>query len=126
IVNAKDEGSIEASPKDVAAPGVVGMHFSSSYRMGARATQYLGDYFAATVEYGFSNQPLRLTNVLPRIQSLYMNHYVHTLTYNISFSPMPRDRWFRPHIEIGTGASLFHIANDSREEASDRGLDLED
>jgi opacity protein-like surface antigen len=120
IVSAKDE----ATPQN--APGVVEMHYSSSYRLGARATQNLGDFFAASLEYGFSDQPLRLVNVSQRVPSLYLSHFVHSLTYNVSFSPMARDKRFRPHIAIGTGALLFHIAEDSRTDARDRGLDLED
>ena len=106
--------------------GVVEMQYESGYRMGARATQNLGDFFAATVEYGFSDQGLRLINVAPRIRTLNLNHFVHSLIYDVSFSPRTRDKRFRPHVELGTGVLLFHVAGESKAEALDRGLGLED
>ena len=102
------------------------MRFESGYRIGARATQNLGEFFATTIEYGFSDQPLRLTNVSSRLPNLNMSHFVHSLTYNVSFSPMRRSQRFRPHIEAGTGALLFHISENSKNDAEDRDLRLED
>jgi len=111
---------------DEPSPGVVEMQFSSGYRMGARATQHLGENFSASVEYGFTRQALRLTNVIQRLPYLNMGHYVHSFTYNVAFSPMTRDERFRPHVELGTGALWFHISERGRTEAQDRDLRLED
>jgi hypothetical protein len=107
-------------------PGVVGMQFDSGYRLGARVTQNLRDYFAATVEYGFADQPLRFTNLTPRAPTVFLDHYIHSLTYEISYTPMTRDKRFRPYISGGAGALLFHLTEDAKAQASARGIGLED
>ena len=48
----------------------VGISFASGYQVGAQITQNLRDFWAASLEYSFANQPLRFTNLTPTIQSL--------------------------------------------------------
>ena len=106
-------------------PGVVTMRFTPGYRIGGRVTQNFAEYFSATMEYALTQQELRLTNVIKRVPSLNMGHFVHSLMYNIAFSPMPRDSRFRPHIELGTGALLFHISDHSKQDAEDQDHDFD-
>jgi opacity protein-like surface antigen len=114
------------SGSDQGSTGTVGMHYDAGYRLGARVTQNLGDFFAATLEYGFADQDLRLTNVTPKVSNLYLSQFVHNLNYNVSYSPMNPTQRFRPHVEAGVGALLFHLGSDSKSEALLRGVPLED
>jgi opacity protein-like surface antigen len=104
----------------------VGMHFASGYQVGGRVTQNFREVWAADLEYSFANQPLRLTNLSPEIQSLSLSHYIHHFSYNVSYLPMPTTRRFRPYGSLGAGAALFSLPGSSKETAKERGLELRD
>jgi len=104
----------------------VGVHYASGYQVGARITQNLGDFWAASLEYNFANQPLRFTNLSPGIQSLSLSHNVHHVSYNALYLPLTRKRRLRPFATIGAGAALFYIPGRSKEEALALGVSLRD
>ncbi len=98
----------------------VGMRFGSGYQVGARVTQNLDDYWEADLEYTYANQPLRLTNLSPTIQSLSLSQSNSHFSYNISYRALDEDSRFRPYGKVGAGATLFHL-ND-RNQATQVGL----
>ena len=104
----------------------VGVHYASGYQIGARINQNLRDFWAASLEYSFANQPLRFTNLSPSIQSLSLGQSVQHFSYDISYLPLsPRTR-FRPYGKFGAGAALFYISSDSKNEARALGVNLRD
>jgi opacity protein-like surface antigen len=104
----------------------VGMRYAPGYLLGARVNQNLGDFWGVDIEYTFSDQNLEFTNISPAIQHLSLNQYIHNLSYNVSYLPLPRTKRFRPYADAGIGASLFYIARSSKNEALDLGLKVRD
>ena len=104
----------------------VGLDYATGYQVGVRLTENLNKFWAADLEYSFANQPLTFTNLSPNIQSLSLGQSVHHFSYNLAYVALPYVRRFRPYAKIGTGASLFHIHNDSKQEALERGLGFRD
>ena len=54
-----------------------------------------GRVWAADLEYSYSLQNLRFTNLSPDVQRLSVNNYIHHIDYNVAYMPLPRDRRFR-------------------------------
>jgi hypothetical protein len=104
----------------------VGMHYADGYQIGFRLTDYLGDYWAADIEYSFANQPLRFTNLSPSISTLALSHSVHHFTYNVLGLPLPGYKRFRPYGEVGVGATLFYIYGSSKQAALSAGVYVRD
>jgi hypothetical protein len=104
----------------------VGMNYESGYQWGYRVGEYLGDYWAADLEYSFANQPLRFTNLSPTVASISLGQSVHHFSYSISYLPFSRLKRFRAYGKLGTGATLYYIHGDSKTDALDQGLRLED
>jgi opacity protein-like surface antigen len=104
----------------------VGMHYSSGYLVGVRINQNLGDFWAADLEYSFSNQFLRFTNLSPSIQSLSLDHFLHNFTYNVSYLALPRTSRFRPFADAGVGAALFYLPGRVKKDARELDLFLRD
>ncbi len=102
------------------------MQYSSGYQLGLRVNQNLNDFWGVDLEYSFSDQYLRLTNISPGIQNLSLTQYTHHFSYNVSFLPSPRSERFRPYVDVGVGAALFYIAKPSKKDALDLGLKLRD
>jgi opacity protein-like surface antigen len=102
----------------------VGMEMKTGYFVGVRATQNLGDYWAADLEYSFAVQPVRFTNLSPTIQNLSLNQYIHHISYNVSYLPLPRSSRWRPYGDIGLGAGLFHLSD--KQDTVNLGLSLRD
>ncbi len=102
----------------------VDLNFDSSYLVGARITENLGDHFGADFEYTLANQPLSFVNLSPAVPVLDLEHKIHKLSYSVLFYPMDRKERVRPFGSIGLGASLFHISSDSQDEALLQGVDL--
>src|SRR5262245_269765 len=96
---------------------IVGVHYAPAWVVGARATQNLGDYASADVEYSFADQDLTLTNLSPDIPSFHVTQAIHNMSYNISFLPRPRSKRLRPYGVVGVGAVLFWIPGQSSREA---------
>jgi opacity protein-like surface antigen len=116
--------AIIGSPAE--ASRTVGMHYASGYQAGIRVSQNFHDFWAAALEYSFANQPLRLTNLSPEVQSLSLSDFIHRLSYNVLYLPAAPERRFRPYGSIGAGAALFFIAGDSKEDAAAVGVPLRD
>lgn len=106
--------------------GTVGMEFESGYRIGARVSQNLGSFLTADMEYNFSDQPLRLTNLTPNAPNLYLSHFLHSLTYSVSYSPRPPEKRFRPYVGAGGGVQLFYLSEESKLETAKLGVGLRD
>jgi hypothetical protein len=101
------------------------MRYVAGLDAGIRLGENINDFWAADLEYGFASQRLHLTNLSPDIQDLSLNHSVHHFSYDISYSPMPRARRFRPYARMGAGVGLFYIG-DSKYEARLQGVNLRD
>jgi opacity protein-like surface antigen len=102
----------------------VGMQYSPGYLVGVRLSQYFNDFWAADLEYSYSLQNLRFTNLSPDVQRLSVNNYIHHIDYNVAYMPLPRDSRFRPYVNAGTGAVLFFINGESLSAARQQGLNL--
>jgi opacity protein-like surface antigen len=109
-----------------ATSGSVGLNYGGGYQVGLQARQNLGDYWAADLEYSFSNQPLTLTNLRPDIESFAVSHSIHQFSYSYSHQPLSHHRRFRPYGRIGAGASLFYIHGSSKHDTADLGVPLRD
>jgi len=104
----------------------VGLNYATSYQIGIRVSENLGNYWAANLEYSFANQPLTFTNLSPDIQRLSLSHSVHHFSYNALFLPTTPEHRFRPYATAGAGAALFYITPHSKSDALLQGLDLRD
>jgi opacity protein-like surface antigen len=104
----------------------IGMGYSSGLQVGVRVNQNLGDYWGADLEYSFATQYLRFTNLSPTIQNLSLNQYIHHLSYDVLFLPLPRTKRFRPYVDAGLGVGLFHIPERVKGDALGLGLKLRD
>src|SRR5262245_21052437 len=104
----------------------VGLSYASGYVVGARISERFGEAWRANLEYGFANQPMRMTNLLPAVPSLRLGHAVHQFTYNISYFPPLPTRRFYPFASVGAGPTLYYIKQSSKAEARMLGLDLDD
>lgn len=113
-----------ATPLSEGGAKQVGMEFESSYVLGARVTENLGQYFGAELEYAVSNRPLVLTNLLPAIPRLELDHKLHQLAYSVLVYGADRSHRLRPFGSIGFGTSLFHVSGSSQDEALEQGVDL--
>ncbi len=102
----------------------VGMRYIPGYQIGLRVSQNLNDFWGVDLEYSFANQELQLTNLSPSIQRLSLCHFIHDLTYNVSYLPLRPTKRFRPYADVGVGAALFYICGRSRQEAMNLGLDI--
>jgi opacity protein-like surface antigen len=111
---------------DQRASRTVGMEYDSGYAVGLRVNENLGDYWGAELEYSFANQHLRFTNLSPSIQNLSLNHYLHNITYSVSFLPLPRTKRFRPYGAVGAGAALFYLPGRVKKDTLELGLSLRD
>jgi opacity protein-like surface antigen len=104
----------------------VGMRYGPGYLLGLRIRENINNLWSADLEYSFANQPLRFTNLSPDIQTLALSHYLHHLSYNVSFMPLPRTKRLRPYASAGIGAALFYVPGHAKNKALDQGLALRD
>ena len=100
------------------------MSYDSGYLVGVRINQNLGDYWAADLEYSFSNQHLTFTNLSPNIQTLKLNQYLHNFTYDVSYLALPRTQRFRPFADAGVGGGFFYLPGRVRKDARELDLSL--
>ncbi|MDA2929757.1 outer membrane beta-barrel protein [Acidobacteria bacterium AH-259-O06] len=105
---------------------MVGLEFESSYLVGARITENLGQHFGAELEYALANQPGSFVDLRPDLTRLDFDHKVHTFAYSILVYPMNRECRIRPFGSIGIGASFFQISGDGQGQALDKGVELKD
>ena len=113
---------------DLPAPesGTVGVEFEAGNLVGVRVNQNLGDYWGVDLEYSFSAQPVRYTNLSPTIQNWSFNQYIHHWSYNVSYLPLPRTKRLRPYADIGVGVGLFYLPGRVKKDALELGISLRD
>ena len=113
-----------ATPVEGGTTQDVAQDFETSYVVGVRVTENLGQYFGAELEYSFVNQPVVLLNLSPSVSRLDVDHKVHKFAYSILVYGRDRAKRIRPFGSIGVGTSLFQVTNDSQDEALRQGVDL--
>lgn len=106
--------------------GTVGIHYGSGYQLGARVNENLNQYWTADLEYSFANQPVRFTNLAPGIPSLDLGQTIHHFSYSVSYIPLGGFERFRPYAKVGTGATLFYLHSDTRDDALALGVAVRD
>jgi len=111
---------------DLESSRTVGVSYKSGYEIGVRGTQNVNEYWAADLEYSFANQFLRFNNLSPDIQNLSLELFLHHLTYDVSYLPLPRTSRFRPYVAAGAGAALFYLPGRVKKDAAELGLQLRD
>jgi len=100
----------------------VGVQYSSSWLVGARLSESMGDYWGAEFEYSYANQPIRFTDLTPNIPTLSLSQGVNTFAYNFIFFFTNPYRRLRPYAIAGIGTSLFHTYGSSKSEAEAAGV----
>ena len=106
--------------------GTVGMDYAAGGQVGVRINQNLREHWRAGMEYSLANRPLRFTNLSTAVPVLSLGHHAHTIAYDVAFAPLPRTNRFRPFVVAGGSAMFFRISSDSKDDASARGVTLQD
>jgi opacity protein-like surface antigen len=114
------EGSGQTSSR------VVGLSYGKGAQIGIRVTNNRWQHWGATLEYGFSKQPLTFTNLSDSIPSLRLGHAIHRFAYEVLYYPRNPDHRLRPFVFAGPGISLFYIRGSGKETAEARGIGLSD
>ena len=96
-----------------AASRVVGLRYGGGYLFGASLTENRYRHVGATLEYTFSNQPVRFTNLVNQPSSVGLSHSVHRFAYELLYYPLDRSARLRPYVFAGPGITLFRVAQDS-------------
>ncbi len=104
----------------------VGLNFDSSYVLGVRIGENLGPRLGAELEYAVANQPALFVNLGPSVPQLELNQKIHKLAYNVVIYPREREDRIVPFVFFGIGASIFDVSVDSKQEARQQGVELED
>src|SRR5215471_4474509 len=104
----------------------IGVNYGLGYQLGFRLTENVNDYWATDLEYSFTRQNVRFTNLSPDLASLSVKNDVHHIVYNVLYLPFPRENRFRPYAGGGFGAALFVTPGKASNEALQRGLELHD
>jgi opacity protein-like surface antigen len=102
----------------------VGAQYGTSWSLGARLSESMGDYWGAEFEYSYSNQPLRFTNLTPSVPALSVNQSVNTFAYNFTFFFTDPYKRLRPYAIAGIGTSLFSPYGSSKSQAAAAGVNL--
>jgi opacity protein-like surface antigen len=102
------------------------VRYGSGYQIGARITANHWQHWGATVEYGFSNQPLTFTNLSDATPSLGLGHSIHRFAYDVVYYPYDRNHKWRPFVFAGPGVSLFYIKGSDKDTALAQGIRLSD
>lgn len=104
----------------------VGLKYATGSQMGLRLTENRWKHWGAAMEYTFSNQPLRFTNLSDTVPSLALPHSIHRFSYDVLYYPMNSLHRLRPFVFAGTGVSLYYIKNSAKEAAAAQGIQLND
>ena len=104
----------------------VGLNFDSSYALGVRIAEHLGPRLGAELEYAVANQPVLFANLGPSVPQLELKQKVHKLSYNLVIYPREREDRIVPFVFVGMGVSFFDVSVDSKQEALQQGVELED
>ncbi len=120
------DGSFAAPIEGTADAVLVDFGFESSYILGARVTENLGQYVGGELSYSFSNQPLVLRHISPNVPLLEVDHNIHQISYGGVFYPLRRNNRIYPFGSAGAGASFFQIPSDSENRAPQSSVNLKD
>ncbi|HEX5000670.1 MAG TPA: outer membrane beta-barrel protein [Terriglobia bacterium] len=93
----------------------VEMEYASGYQIGIRIGEYVGDHWAADLEYSFANQPIRFKNLAPLIPTLSLSQSIHHVSYSFSYLFADREARFRPYAKFGAGVAIFDVRRHSRD-----------
>jgi opacity protein-like surface antigen len=104
----------------------VGLSYASGSQFGLRVTENRWQHWGAAMEYGFSNQPLKFTNLSDAVPLLALGHSIHRFKYDFVYYPFDRSHRLRPFAFAGSGASLFVVKGPSRDAAAAKGIQLND
>lgn len=104
----------------------VGIRHASGYEVGGRLTDNFTPDWSGAMEYSFAHQDLRFTNLSPELQTLSLTQYVHRLSYNIGYLPLPPWRRLRPYAEAGAGTALYFLPESSKEMVISQGFKFRD
>ncbi len=104
----------------------VGLRYATGSQMGLRLTENRWKHWGAAMEYSFSNQPLRFTNLSDAVPSLALTHSIHRLSYDVLYYPLDTRHRLRPFAFAGPGVSLFYIKSSARDAAAALGIHLTD
>ena len=104
----------------------VGMQYGSSWLVGARLSESMGDHWGAEFEYSYANQPLRFTDLTPDLPALSLHQGVNTFAYNFIFFFTNPYKRLRPYAIAGVGTSLFHTYGSAKSDAAAAGIQLGD
>ena len=102
----------------------VGVQYSSSWLVGARLSESMGDYWGAEFEYSYANQPIRFTDLTPDIPTLSLSQGVNTFAYNFIFFFTNPYKRIRPYAIAGIGTSLFQTYGSAESDAKAAGVNL--
>jgi opacity protein-like surface antigen len=102
----------------------VTLKYSFAAEMGAWFSENLGEHWGANLEYRFSNQPLTFTNLADTIPTFNARQSIHRIAYEMLYYPLSPDHRARPYVFAGPGINLFHINQNSRNAASQLGMQL--
>lgn len=100
------------------------MQYSSSWLVGARLSESMGDYWGAEFEYSYANQPIRFTDLTPDIPTLSLSQGVNTFAYNFIFFFTNPYKRIRPYAIAGIGTSLFQTYGSAESDAKAAGVNL--
>lgn len=108
----------QSLPTPVAGTGqtafrTVGMSFAPGAQLGLRLAQNKWRHWGGVMEYSFSNQPLRLTNLTDAAPSLTYSQSIHRFIYDAVYYPLDRSYRLRPFAFGGAGMSLFYTRGSS-------------
>jgi opacity protein-like surface antigen len=104
----------------------VGLSYGSGSQLGLRVTENRWEHWGAAMEYGFSNQPLRFTNLSDAVPMMALGHSIHRFHYDVLYYPFDRSRRLRPFAFAGSGVSLFYVKGSSKDTAAAMGIHLSD
>ncbi len=104
----------------------VTMHYGTGYQLGARVAENRWDHWGASLEYGYSNQPLSFRNLSPAVPSLGLGHAIHRMIYDVAYYPLPRTKRLRPYGFVGGGVTFFDVDASAENEAQLSGINLVD
>ncbi|MFQ5928805.1 MAG: hypothetical protein ACE5MK_03840, partial [Acidobacteriota bacterium] len=84
-----------------------------------------GEHFAGEFEYAVANQPMSLTSEPFGLPRLDVAHKIHKFTYTGLIYPLDRQRRVHPFIAVGAGASFYQLSDESKRQALQQGVELD-
>ncbi|MFH1574153.1 MAG: hypothetical protein ABIG68_09220 [Acidobacteriota bacterium] len=104
----------------------VGLDYAGGSMFGFRIAENRWDHWGASLEYGYSNQPLRFADLTPDAPSLSLGHSIHRFVYDVLYYPLDRRQRLRPFAFAGAGVALYHLSDSSKSDPVLGGTQLRD